>query len=152
MKRKNLEFRGITHSDKPIPNDKVLESIADITAACISYPKSVEQENIAFADYSGIEEKTQKKILRIGIAHELAHIILMGWFITEVLEKDEINKEIQEREQQTLKKLRIRRSPSEEELASVVGMIMLAEKCHFHLNEYPKYLYNDLDEIIKQMP
>lgn len=127
----------------------------------IFYSHGKEMENV-IAEYQNLthisifypEESKYLDIkqIRIGIAHELGHTILVGLAIQGVINKN-IIKEIKQEQKTNLEKNKesIRVSPTEEDLASLIGIILLAEKCAFHVDYYDDYMYSSLRDIVEPM-
>lgn len=147
-KKFKIDFYNANAPKEPIPVTDLMKRYKELTYMSIQYPGSLEKATTEIS----LNTLERKQILRIGIAHEISHAILVGLCIqNKVSEKtlSQIDKEIKKSQKQD--KVNIRRSPTEETLVSLIAIIMLSEKCRFHTDEYPQYIYEDLETIVKMM-
>lgn len=116
----------------------IIEEYERLTHIAIFYPEKSEDMNI--------------KSIRLGIAHELGHAILVGLAIEKEIDKKTIDKIKTERKNNFKKSdSSIPVSATEEKLSSLLGVILLAEKCDFHINHYETYMYDSFEDIVDGM-
>lgn len=149
-----VSFRAVENG-RPI---NPLTEYLSLTYIDISYSLLLESQK----HFNDSKPEKIKKDLRLRLSHELSHIIIYGllidyakkvrkrkWQKNEGLENiiKKLNREFEKNTKETI----LRSSFNElESLTSVMAIIMMAEKCRFHSDEYPKYIYS-MQEIIQGM-